>query len=261
MNGMVIDSFEIAGHRVEINASIRPIHHYTQALQAQLPHYCLDIGASDGLGQSNTLHLSMQGWHGLLIEAEPQPFQRMQRFYREHLPWIQTLQARMTPDTLISHLLAQEVPQAFGFLSLDIDSFDYDVLAALLPHYRPGIICAEINEKIPPPLRFWVHYHPEHRYRGDHFYGMSLSALADLGAQFGYQLVHLCFNNAFLIHQDYNRWPVLSVEEAYNSYRYGPHPPWNADMEDLLQLPPEYVVRLVAERFGAYAGRYHLSVT
>jgi hypothetical protein len=256
---MVIDIFEIAGHRVEINASIRPIHHYTHRLQGHLPHrYCLDLGASDGLGQSNTLHLFMQGWRGLLIEAETRPFQKLQHFYHQHIPWAQTLQAHITPDNLLGALESHHVPTELGFVSLDIDSFDYEVLATLLSTYQPAIICAEINEKIPPPLQFWVTYTPGHVYQRDHFYGMSLSAFAALGARFGYQLVHLCFNNAFLIHKRWNQWPVLSQEQAYDTYRYGPHPPWNDNVEALLHMSPEQAVLFLQQHFAAYAGRYHL---
>lgn len=256
---MVIDIFEIAGHRVEVNASIRPIHHYTKQIQAPL-RYCLDIGASDGLGQSNTLHLFMQGWKGLLLEAESKPFQRLQSFYHQHLPWAQTLQAQITPDNLLSILAEQDVPAELGFVSLDIDSFDYDVLATLLTSYQPAIICAEINEKIPPPLHFWVPYTPGHIYQRDHFYGMSLSALATLGARFGYQLVHLCFNNAFLIHERWNRWPVLHPEQAYDSYRHGPHPPWNDNMEALLHMSSEQAMAFINNYFSPYQGRYHLQL-
>ena len=39
-----------------------------------------------------------------------------------------------------------------------------------LTRYRPELICAEVNEKIPPPLKFSVRWDPNYRWSNDHFW-------------------------------------------------------------------------------------------
>ena len=53
-------------------------------------------------------------------------------------------------------------------------------IAVGLSDYRPRLICSEINEKIPPPIKFTVKYSPNHYWQGDHFYGQSISQLYKL---------------------------------------------------------------------------------
>ncbi|HEY9843736.1 MAG TPA: hypothetical protein V6D23_24910, partial [Candidatus Obscuribacterales bacterium] len=142
-------------------------------------------------------------------------------------------------------------------LSLDIDSFDYDVLAALLQAYRPTMICAEINEKIPPPIRFRVPYRDDHFYTGDHFYGMSLSSLADLAQLHNYDLIQLCFNNVLLVAREHNRYAVQTPAEAYAAgYLSTEIPEYNQNMAPLQSMSPEEGLAFLNEHFAAYAGRY-----
>jgi hypothetical protein len=62
----------------------------------------------------------------------------------------------VTPNNVVSLLLANDTPKEFAFLNLDLDGYDYFVLEQILTHYRPKLICKEINEKIPPPIKFSV---------------------------------------------------------------------------------------------------------
>jgi hypothetical protein len=258
---LILDAFELAGHRIVVNASIQQIQTYLAGLEPQLTRrFCVDIGAHDGLYQSNILFPCMQGAQGLALEGNSRRFAALQSFYGQYLPWVRTQQAWVTPANILSILAAQAVPETFTLLSLDLDGFDYEVLAAVLTEFQPRLICAEINETIPPPLRFWVHYQPDYQAQGDHFYGMSLSALADLGQTHGYQLVALCFNNALLVHDAVNRWPVLSPELAYQSYRQGPKPEWNRKMEPLLRLSPAEGLAWLHAHFARPPQSYHASL-
>jgi hypothetical protein len=253
---MIMDEFTVGNYRIVINSSLKPIQHYLSGLPEMAP-ICVDIGASDGLNQSNSLFLYMHGWQGLSIEANENAFATLEVFYGEYLPWVKLCHKRITPQSSCQLLERYQIPQHFGFLSLDIDSFDYEVLAALLQSYRPTLICAEINEKIPPPLRFWVPYRPEHVYTGDHFYGMSLQALADLATVHDYQLVGLCFNNAFLIAREHNTLPVQSPTQAYaEGYLAGHIPAYNRNLHLLQSLDPEAALAYLNAHFAAYAGLY-----
>lgn len=224
--------------------------------------FCVDIGAGDGETMSNSYALFQAGWNGAAAEWDGTRFARLAYRY-SGFPGARLVRARITPDNVLGFLAACEAPREFGFLSLDIDGYDHFVLAKLLTAYRPALICAEINEKIPPPLRFTVKWRPDHAWTQDHFFGQSLSMLEDLGKREGYDLAGLEYNNAFLIARERNTGPVLTAAEAYRT-GYADRPdrlkrlPWNRDMEPLLTLTPGEAAAFIREKFKGYAGKYVL---
>jgi hypothetical protein len=224
--------------------------------------FAVDIGAGDGETMSNSFGLFAAGWEGLAAEWDGPKFARLAYRYAG-LPGVRLARARVTPENVLGLLSAAEAPREFGFLNLDIDSFDHFVLERLLSAYRPSLICAEINEKIPPPLKFSVKWDPAHHWAQDHFFGQSLSMLEDLGKRQGYALVGLEYNNAFLIPRELNPVPMLPAAEAYRA-GYASRPdrlqrlPWNRDMEPLLSMDADAAKAFVREKFAAYAGKYIL---
>ena len=224
--------------------------------------FAVDIGAGDGLTMSNSCGLFREGWAGLAAEWDGDRFAKLAYRYAA-FPGARLARARVTPDNVLGLLAAAEAPREFGFLNLDIDSFDHFVLERLLSAYRPSLICAEINEKIPPPLKFAVKWDPAHRWAQDHFFGQSLSMLEDLGKRSGYALVGLEYNNAFLIPRELNPVPMQSAAEAYRE-GYSGRPdrlerlPWNRDMEPLLSMDADAARAFVREKFAAYAGGFIL---
>jgi hypothetical protein len=119
----------------------------------------VDIGAGDGRTGSNTLALFKSGWRGVGVEWDARRFAKLAAVY-ERLPKVSACRLRVTPENVAALLEAYGIEREFGVLSVDIDSYDYWVLDAVLARYRPGIVVTEINEKIPPPIRFSVSYDP-----------------------------------------------------------------------------------------------------
>jgi hypothetical protein len=222
--------------------------------------YVVDIGASDGVTMSNTFSLFREGWDGLAVEAGAPEFAALSRHYA-HLPRPALARCRVTPDNVLALLRAHSVPKEFGLLSLDIDGYDYFVLAEILREFRPFLVCAEINEKIPPPIKFSVLWRPGYAWRMDHFFGQSLSQLHTLCVAHQYALVELHYNNAFLVPVEKCGVPALTPEQAYEAgYRSRPDRaqkfPWNADMEPLLTMSPERGVQFLNERFADRASEF-----
>lgn len=221
----------------------------------------VDVAACDGVTKSNTLALYESGWRGLAVEGDPERFAQLARAYAR-LRQVALARVWVTPDTIAELLGSAGVPRDFEFLSLDIDSYDHFVLAAILEQFRPRLVCAEINEKIPPPLRFAVRYDPDHVWQQDHFYGQSIAKLHELGVQHEYVLVALHYNNAFLVPAEAGL-PALTPEEAYRA-GYLDRPdrrqvfPWNEDMEPLLSLSVAEQLEFVRRKFAAYDGIYEL---
>jgi hypothetical protein len=228
--------------------------------------YVLDIGASNGIEASNTYHLFKAGSPGLLVEPDGKKIAILAREYKEFN--VSIFRCKATPTTVVPILKAARAPKNPMFLSFDIDTYDYYVLYALLEQYRPTLICAEINEKIPYPVRFAVKYSPDHCYAGNHFFGMSIATLGDLGKDFGYDLIHVNYNNAFLIPHECNQnggW-MTDVQEHYlagyvNKPDRKQRFPRNADLDLLLEMEdPEQIVHYLKHYFAKYHGQYIIGV-
>jgi hypothetical protein len=226
--------------------------------------FAVDIAACDGVTNSNAFGLYASGWAGVAVEGDPARFASLAGTYRR-FPDVSLARLWVTPDNVVSLLRGYRAQADFAFLNLDIDGYDHFVLAALLEKFRPALICAEINEKIPPPLKFTVLYDPGYVWAEDHFYGQSVSKLHELAQAFGYALVELHYNNAFLVPAERSDMRALSPEEAYAS-GYLDRPdrlelfPWNADMEELHKLDSAGKVAFVERRFAQYRGKFDLDV-
>jgi hypothetical protein len=234
------------------------IKEFTQSLENR-KSWCVDIGAGDGVKGSNTFALFRDGWKGLAVEYDPQRFAMLARTYASLE--VDLAKCKVTPNSIVPLLQAHHVPTDFDVLSLDIDGYDYFVLEQFLDKFRPSVICTEINEKIPPPIKFAVRYDPHYSWAGDHFYGQSISLLHQLCSTQNYSLVELHYNNAFLIPNELNTFPALTAEEAYaRGYREkrdrSDKFPWNANMEALLTLPPSQGLSFVADLFEKYSGQF-----
>src|SRR6266516_1232055 len=234
-----------------------------ELLPADQYHSAVDIGAGDGVRWSNTYALFSQGWRGLGVEGDPRQVIKLARAYQRY-PNAFACRARVTPRTVIPLLNAYEIEKDFSVLSLDIDGNDYWVLHALLAEFRPRLIVTEINEKIPPPIRFIVKYNPDFELR-HHFFGYSIASLADLCAEFDYSIVALEYNNAFLAANDLPGVTALDVQTAYpEGYRDRPDRKekfaLNYDMEMIYSLSPAAGVSFLDEFYAKYPGEYYLSL-
>ena len=226
--------------------------------------FCVDIAASDGQTMSNTYALFKDGWISLVVEYDTSKFAKLSRKFRKFHD-VNLAKTKVTPFNVISLLKGYEVPEKFGFFNLDIDSYDYYILEQILSCFRPSLICAEINEKIPPPIKFTVKYSPKHVWAEDHFHGQSISQLHFLCDKFNYCLVKLHYNNAFIIPEELNIYSTLTPQEAYTQgYLNQPDRqdkfPWNKNMEEIHSLSPKEAVNFLNTFFKRYEGKYICSL-
>jgi hypothetical protein len=222
----------------------------------------VDIGAGDGVRGSNTYALFVKGWRGVGIEGDVRRARRLARAYK-NFEGVSARHALVTPSNVASLLREHGVPREFGVLSLDIDSYDYWVLDAVLEGFRPRVVVTEINEKIPPPVRFVVNYDPAFRLQ-HHFFGYSIASLEDLCARHSYALVALEYNNAFIAPRELAGSRALDAETAYRvGYLERPDRrerfPDNHDMEALHSMRPDEAVRFLEKFFARHEGKYELS--
>lgn len=223
----------------------------------------VDIGAGDGVKSSNTYALFRGGWQGLGVEGDKSRARRLARAYKNFAE-VEAVNALVTPANVVRLLRSHGVETDFGVLSLDIDSYDYWVLDALLRSFRPRLVVTEINEKIPPPIKFVVKYDPEFRLQ-HHFFGYSIASLEDLCERHHYALIALEYNNAFLAPRELGGVRPLDAIEAY---RHGyleradrQERFWrNSDMEILHSLEPAAAARFIEHFFARHRGKYDLSI-
>ena len=223
----------------------------------------VDIGAGDGVKSSNTYALFLDGWRGLGVDENERRARRLAQSYRR-LQGVVACNARVTPANVVELLESHGIGRGFDLLSIDIDSYDYFVLDPILEHFRPSLVVTEINEKIPPPIKFVVKYDPDFR-PAHHFFGQSIASLAELCGARGYSIVALEYNNAFLAARELKAARPLTAEQAYRQ-GYLDRPdrrekfPRNADVEGLLTLSPEDGVEFVKCFYAREEGRYEVGL-
>jgi hypothetical protein len=224
----------------------------------------VDVGAGDGIRGSNTYALFLRGWRGVGFEGDEKRARRLARAYKS-LEGVEARHALVTPANVVSLLRAERVPADFGVLSLDIDSYDYWVLDAALKSFRPRLVVTEINEKIPPPVRFRVGFDPDFRLQ-HHFFGYSIASLEELCERHAYALLALEYNNAFIVPRELiGDFAALDAATAYRrGYLERPDRrerfPRNQDMEALHALSPQDSVAFIKSFFARHEGKYEVSL-
>jgi hypothetical protein len=221
----------------------------------------VDIGAGDGMRWSNTYALFANGWKGIGIEFDPRKFVKLARAYK-YYPEVYAVRNRATPNNIVPLLESYEIEKNFTVLSLDIDGNDYWVLRAILSEFRPQLVVTEINEKIPPPIRFVVKYDPDFQLR-HHFFGYSIAMLADLCEEFGYSVLELEYNNAFLAPRDLAGARALDAEKAYTrGYLDRPDRKQkfelNFDMEAVHRLSAAEAIEFLRAFYAKFEGQFYL---
>jgi hypothetical protein len=222
----------------------------------------VDIGAGNGVRWSNTYSLFQKGWKGVGIEADGEKFCRLVRAYK-NLPQAHACHSTANPDNIVPLLKSLGVESGFSVLSVDIDGNDYWVLKAVLSEFRPSLIVTEINEKIPPPLRFLCKYTPDSHLR-HHFYGYSIAVLEDLCEEHDYGLLELEYNNAFIAPRELTQAHFMDAETAYvRGYRDRPDRKErfasNLDMETLHSMGPDQGTKFLRDFYARELGKYYLA--
>jgi hypothetical protein len=226
--------------------------------------FFVDIGASNCPSQSQTEDLAVNGWSGIMFECSQEDIgpltERMKPYPVTVIP------KKVTPDNIIQFLQESQVPDGF-YLSLDIDGYDFFVLQKILSVYKPQLIISEINEKIPPPIKFTVNYDPSYWWDTSHFYGYSLSMLENIK---GYKVESLDFNNVIMtpgtqeipldvIYRDgYWNMPRVEGEPSNRPNETNGRPSYNADFDPIYTMSYMDQIDFIQRKFAKFIGKYTL---
>lgn len=143
--------------------------------------YFVEFGAWDGKRMSNTYSLLSKSWRGVYIEKDQQKYKDLLKTKDEYPNQIITICSEVSDrgETKLDRLLEDTfIPNNFDLLSIDIDSYDWQVWYSV-NNYRPKIVIIEGNSTVLPGI--WQ-FHGAYR-------GASFTALVALGKHKGYKLV------------------------------------------------------------------------
>lgn len=162
---------------------------------------CVEIGCGNGL-ENNTLNLLARGWRSVWVDAgalaiDPKCNPDLLSFQ----------QAFVTADNVVAVIrrgLSELHATHVDLLSIDVDGNDGYLADALLSSgLQPSVVIIEMNEVIPPPIRFSQKYDPNYVWDRTKNSGWSLQSLADILVKYGYTCVGCNLHtgvNAFFVH-------------------------------------------------------------
>jgi hypothetical protein len=161
--------------------------------------FFVDIGAGyygNGI-MSNTNELIDEGWEGIQIDANNSDNPNIKKLF-------------VTPENIVPFLKENEVPHGFDLLTIDIDSFDLDILEKVVPEYRPRVICTEFNPAIDPSSSCKLKYEEGYVWDKTTKYGYSFGAGVKFCNNHGYKIIlnHID-QNLFLVRGDLIGEPPL----------------------------------------------------
>ena len=159
-------------------------------LHSRIPNpnnYVVDIGASIGVTTDPAYpFISDSKYNGLCIEGSADKAELLRK--STHFDICNQF---IYPHNIINILQSYNVPTDLDILKIDICGFDLEIIRKILSVYKPKIIIAEINEKIPPPILFEVQYKENYSWDDSHFYGFSIKSGERVMNDAGYKILEL----------------------------------------------------------------------
>ena len=163
--------------------------------------YVCEFGAWDGVYLSNTFELIKRGFKSVLIEGDEGRFNDLLKLSKDY-PSITPICAYVdhvpgSENSLDNLLKKTDIPVDFDVLSIDIDSFDYQVWDSL-KNYKPKIVIIEINSHV--DIFASDHIHTPGKFQGTGFHPMMA-----LAVEKGYKMVVYTGNLIFVREELYHK--------------------------------------------------------
>jgi hypothetical protein len=190
------------------------------------PHrFMVEFGAHDGVKMSNSRNLILHhDWKAFLIEADSRYYKKLKNLYASH-PRVRTLFSFVTEENINRLFHEAKVPHDFEVLSIDVDSIDYYLWAALT-EFRPRLVIVECNPMVPPDQSYVVSKEKAFSLGGTSLEGASFKAFVDLAETKDYALIYteLCGSNLFFLDKKYLKdidYDGLPAQWMYQPPQFG----------------------------------------
>lgn len=196
--------------------------------------FFVEFGIEDGT-ENTSRWLLEQGWRGIWVEGSTASVQRASTIFAGPISEgrLTIVESMAGPDNANDLLSRAGAPEAFDYLSVDIDHNTAHVWAALKARAR--VCCVEYNAALPPSTDIVVPYKADHGWDGTNWFGASLKALERIGSHKGMALVGCDFTgvNAYFVQLEEAKGVFsepFTAEAKYQPPRYhlvgkGGHPP------------------------------------
>ena len=219
--------------------------------------YVIDIGASSCVASDPVYEFLVdKEFKGLCIEGNITKVEALRT--RTHFDVYDNY---IYPHTIVDVFQQHRVPTTFDILKIDIDGYDLEVLRRILAVYKPRIIVAEINEKIPPPIRFEVLYKENYAWDESHLFGFSIAAGEKVFAEHGYHIQEIHeLNNIICIDSSIYVSKERSVQQIYKEDyidKLGREKEfwWNSDVNYWLEMDDSDELAFEITRYFAVENR------
>jgi hypothetical protein len=162
------------------------VRELVRQLEITSPGYFVEFGTGNGRDMSNTLYLAEDGWTGLWIEQNQASYVEMKAL-ADSMPGkvhgvYGTVGFGLT-DNLDVFLDRVDAPEQIDVLSIDIDSYDFQVWEVLRAHHAK-IVIIEINSGVALGKEQVHNEAVEPRLQGSSF-----TSMLKLGQAKGYRLI------------------------------------------------------------------------
>lgn len=118
-----------------------------------------EFGAWDGIHLSNTFNLVQKGFNAVFIEGDSEKYKDLLATVEKNtniIPLHAYVDHNDTENSLDNLLQKTAIPIDFDVLSIDIDSYDYQVWKSLHV-YKPKIVIIEINSSVDTNNHSYIH--------------------------------------------------------------------------------------------------------
>jgi hypothetical protein len=188
----------------------------------------IEFGVEDYTESNTRFLLINNNYSGLVIDGDEKNISKIKQ---DAVFWLHDLYAEhkfITKDNIcsvIQKFLNKGFDKEIGLLSIDIDGNDYWIWKNII-NVNPIIVIAEYNAVFGSTNKWTVPYQKDFVMGGEftrYYWGASLNALVQLGAEKGYSLVgcNSNGNNAYFVRNDHlKHLKVMTPQEAFVMAKY-----------------------------------------